>query len=120
MTHSDPRIEQIMNRIEDSGWEITIVDLKTEWWADVIIKLKSNWSTKDALAYLTLLVDPQYSDLNSRKPEHGIWAISIGSNVPRTKEDYERCWALNQIANSEKEIIGLLDSLRKTKTQQML
>ena len=120
MTYTDPRVEQVIDKIQKSGWKPIILNSKPEWWADKIFELKSTWSPTDARAYLTILVDPQYADLNSRKPEQGIWAISIGSTVPKSKEDFSDCWALNQVVESLHELIGHLDAIRKTKTQQML
>ena len=116
MTYSDPRVELVIDKIQNSGWESTIVNSKSEWWADMILELKSTWSPIKARAYLTLLVDPQYRELNSRKPEQGIWAISIGTKLPQVREDCKRIWALNQVIYYLKELMDELDLIRKKKT----
>ena len=120
MTYSDPRVEQIIDKIQKSGWESTVLDSKPEWWADKVLELKSTWSPTEARSYLTLLVDPQYPDLNSRKPEQGIWAISLSPTIPNSRDDCKNCWALNQVVKSLSELIDYLDAIRKTKTQQAL
>ena len=118
--YSDPRVEQVIDEIQKSGWDSTILDSKPEWWADRILKLKSTWSPTKAHAYLTILVDPQYPDLNSRKAEQGIWAVSISSTIPNSREDCKDFWALKQVVKSLPELIDHLNAIRKTKTQQAL
>jgi len=119
MKHSDPRVGQVIDKVEKQGWQSTILDSKSEWWADKILELKSTWSPTETRSYLTLLVDPQYYDLNSRKPEQGIWAVSFGPRIPKSKEDCKNCWALNKVVKSLPEMIDFLGVIRKTKTQQM-
>lgn len=50
---------EILASLAKSGWLLSGREDDTEWWAREIWKLKSSWSPRDDLAYLTFLVDPQ-------------------------------------------------------------
>ncbi len=71
------------------------IETDTEWWADEVWVLKSDWSPVGAKAYLTFLVDPQHTP--PRKPGENVWAMRISKEFPEKQLRHdERQFTLNK------------------------
>ncbi len=51
--------DRLFARLSQDGWTISIHDEGLEWWVHEVWALKSIWSPRGFLLYLTFLVDPQ-------------------------------------------------------------
>jgi hypothetical protein len=100
--------------LEVDGWDIAenVTD-DLEWWADEIWQLKSRWSPVGAVAFVTLLVDPQWHG-NRRKGE-GIWAVGSSAELPRDRTEATRGDTLSLKASKEEieEFVEVIASFRK-------
>jgi len=73
----DLRIKQLIEKLEQYGWEFKgPADVKSDWWFENIYLLTSTWSPLHRTLYLTLLTDPQCSDSKQ------VWAVSISGELP--------------------------------------
>jgi hypothetical protein len=77
--------DQLIDRLGSHGWRATKLDEQLDWWADEMWQLESNWSPRDARAYLTFLVDPMTG--LERKPHEDVWAAAATPHKPIKQQD---------------------------------
>ena len=84
------------------GWEIDEVEENDlEWWADEIWKLRSVWSSSEARAYITFLVDPQWE--GHRKKGQGVWGMGGCISYPRDRLEAESLVTMSYHHQSKSE-----------------
>jgi len=72
--------------LESNGWSITSIELRSDcWWATEIWELRSIWSPRDKLIYLTLLVDPMFEGDQNNVPDTAVWAVGVTEAVPNDR-----------------------------------
>ncbi|MEL6951881.1 MAG: hypothetical protein AAFN09_02465 [Pseudomonadota bacterium] len=60
------------------------------WWAKDIWQLQSEWTPKDAMIYLFLLVDPMVEADHNNVPDTAVWAVGLSANVPHDRLEAEQ------------------------------
>ena len=78
--------EQILAALSARGWNLGET-LDTDWWADEILVLTSNWSPVGMKVVITFLVDPQHD--GPRASGENVWAVvaSIERATDRAKAE---------------------------------
>jgi hypothetical protein len=70
---------QILSALCARGWELAET-LDTEWWADEMIVLRSNWSPVGTTIVITFLVDPLHD--GRRVSGESVWAVVASRKRP--------------------------------------
>ena len=113
----DTRVINLIQEIEQNGWNSEKTDFKLEWWADTVLKFNSIWSPIDASFYLITKVDPQNSKFEERKLGEDVWAIDISNEFPFTESSFNNCWTLKELKTKTLEILDFsIASLCNEKT----
>jgi len=82
----------LLDKLPEHGWDVVLIEeVNLEWWADEMWTLDSFWSPVGSRAYLTFLVDPQFSSLfypqrpRHRKKGEAVWAVAASATMPRER-----------------------------------
>lgn len=85
------RFAQILDKIRETGWSVTPLELESEcWWAKEIWELKSEWAPRGAVIYLSFLVDPMEEFDRNNVPDAAIWAVGVSEKLPKGRLDAEQ------------------------------
>src|SRR5262245_45992267 len=77
---------QIVAALSARGWDVAET-LDTDWWADEMLVLSSNWSPVGRKLVITFLVDPQHD--GHRASAESVWAVVASSQRPTDRAQAE-------------------------------
>jgi len=105
--------ETLTSSLERSGWERAQVHADTlEWWADEIWEVKSRWSPSGAVAFVTLLVDPQWE--GPRRKGQGVWGVGWSAAFPTSRIEAESGGTLRTRASVD-EIVAFVGGIHASR-----
>ena len=85
------RFAQILDELGNAGWSVASLELSSDcWWAKEVWELRSEWTPKGAVIYLSLLVDPMEEFDRNNIPDAAVWAVGISEIFPEELLDAER------------------------------
>jgi hypothetical protein len=85
------RFAQILDVLSKAGWSVAPLELASDcWWAKEIWELRSEWTPKGAVIYLSLLVDPMDEFDRNNTPDAAVWAVGISNDLPKDRLDAEQ------------------------------
>jgi hypothetical protein len=87
---------QILAALSARGWNLDET-LDTDWWADELLVLTSNWSPVGMKIVLTFLVDPQHD--GPRTSGENVWAVVASSNRATDRAQAESSGPLLALGN---------------------
>ncbi|MGR3511279.1 MAG: hypothetical protein ACU0GG_00840 [Paracoccaceae bacterium] len=85
------RFGPILDALGKEGWSFIPLELASDcWWAKGIWQLQSEWTPKNFMIHLSLLVDPMEEVDNNNVPDMAVWAVGINADVPNSRLDAEQ------------------------------
>ena len=85
------RFAPILDALGKEGWSLMPLELASDcWWAKDIWQLQSEWTPKDAMIHLSLLVDPMEEVDSNNVTETAVWAVGLSANVPHDRLEAEQ------------------------------
>ena len=92
--------EALASSLERSGWERTLLHAEDlEWWADEIWEVRSRWSPFGTVAFVTLLVDPQWE--GPRRKGQGVWGVGCSTAFPASRIEAQSGGTLSTRASAD-------------------
>jgi len=112
-----PNRQKVAERLDLDGWEVaSIIDPDLlDWWVDEMWKVKSVWSPKGAVVYISFLVDPQHE--GTRKKGQSIWGIGCSKKFPTNSLEAQSCSSIGFGKTFKKEIFNFqtdMETLRES------
>jgi hypothetical protein len=104
---------QILAALSARGWNLHET-LDTDWWADEILVLTSNWSPVGMKLVITFLVDPQHAA--PRTSVESVWAVVASIKRATDRAQAESAGPLLALGNGWEsrlaEFVRAVDALR--------
>ena len=85
------RFAPILDALSKEGWSFIPLELASDcWWAKDMWQLQSEWTPKDAIIHLSLLVDPMEEVDHSNVPDTAVWAVGLSAEAPQDRLEAEQ------------------------------
>jgi len=109
------RFTPIFHALSREGWSFIPQELAVDcWWAKNIWQLRSEWTPKDCIVYLSLLVDPMEEIDRNNIPDTAVWAVGLSAKVPQSRLEAEKILVpiKRRMNNAIEEVINEASRLR--------